>query len=275
MANLRPFGGPEHAPFVLSGGASAALLVHGFPGTPAEMRPAAQVLHSLGWTVESILLPGFGPEIPEIEQYRWEDWRAAVVDAAVPYLRANCPLLLMGNSVGGALCISVAAEHPVAALVLVAPFWRSHRRVIDLAFPAIRPFLRKMRPFAKVNFADGATRQSLRQVFGATTNLDDPATQQAIRDLPLPIKALDQVRQAGRHGYGCAPNVKAPVLVLQGTDDPVAHPEETRSLVARLNHPADYVEMDGGHDLIRSMDHGALRIAGPLTDFARKLGATG
>ncbi|MBE7551008.1 MAG: hypothetical protein HS126_08035 [Anaerolineales bacterium] len=39
MKLAQVFQGVEHQSFTLTRGASQALLVHGFPGTPAEMRP--------------------------------------------------------------------------------------------------------------------------------------------------------------------------------------------------------------------------------------------
>ena len=48
MRPLNPFTGPEHQAFILRGGEPAALLIHGFPGTPREMRPLAETLHAQG-----------------------------------------------------------------------------------------------------------------------------------------------------------------------------------------------------------------------------------
>ncbi len=45
------FDSPEHHPFVLRGGSNAALFVHGFPGSPAQVRPLAEALRTRGWTV--------------------------------------------------------------------------------------------------------------------------------------------------------------------------------------------------------------------------------
>ena len=55
--------GPEHETFTLPGGRPAALLLHGFLGTPAEMRGLGEALHEQGWTVYAPLLPGFGSDI--------------------------------------------------------------------------------------------------------------------------------------------------------------------------------------------------------------------
>ncbi|MGV2435662.1 MAG UNVERIFIED_CONTAM: hypothetical protein LVT10_12975 [Anaerolineae bacterium] len=52
------FQGQEHLPFTLEGsGKTAALLVHGFPGSAAEMRPIGDILHAQGITARGVLLP--------------------------------------------------------------------------------------------------------------------------------------------------------------------------------------------------------------------------
>ena len=70
------FSGAEHAAFRLSDSRSldadkpAAVLVHGFGGTPAEMRGLAEALHRQGWTTEVPLLPGFGSDIATLTERR-------------------------------------------------------------------------------------------------------------------------------------------------------------------------------------------------------------
>jgi esterase/lipase len=39
----------------MDGGDHAALLIHGFPGTPAEMLPLGTVLREAGWTVHGMI----------------------------------------------------------------------------------------------------------------------------------------------------------------------------------------------------------------------------
>jgi esterase/lipase len=53
----------EHQLFTLEHGAHspAVLLIHGFPGSPAKMRPLAAAIYEAGWMACEMLLPGFGP----------------------------------------------------------------------------------------------------------------------------------------------------------------------------------------------------------------------
>jgi hypothetical protein len=76
------FSGAEHAAFRLDGGAPAALLLHGFLGTPAEMRGLAGALNRQGWTAEVPLLPGFGSDVATLTERRCMEWLDAVEAAA-------------------------------------------------------------------------------------------------------------------------------------------------------------------------------------------------
>jgi esterase/lipase len=71
---LKVFQGEQHADFLIECGEPAALLVHGFPGTPAEMRPLSPILHSAGWTPRGLLLPGSGAQIDSLVQRTAQEW---------------------------------------------------------------------------------------------------------------------------------------------------------------------------------------------------------
>ncbi len=58
---------PEHEPFLFEAGSSRALLIHGFLGSPRELRPLAQELADAGVTARGVLLPGFGADIARLE----------------------------------------------------------------------------------------------------------------------------------------------------------------------------------------------------------------
>ncbi|MEM7033366.1 MAG: alpha/beta fold hydrolase, partial [Chloroflexota bacterium] len=124
LADLQLYKDDTYQPFHYLGGSSAALLVHGFPGTPAEMRPLGLVLHQQGWTVQGLLLPGFGPQIGNLFEQDYQIWCQAVLSALTALQKNHKTVLLVGYSMGGALALQTATQRPPDALVLVAPFWR-------------------------------------------------------------------------------------------------------------------------------------------------------
>lgn len=116
----------------------AALLIHGFPGTPQELRPLARFLHEQKWTTQGLLLPGFGPQLTRIDQTTWHDWLGAVTDAIDRLYQDAGAVALVGNSMGASLAMVAAVQRPVQSLVLVSPFWRVRQRWVDWLFPVVR-----------------------------------------------------------------------------------------------------------------------------------------
>ena len=197
------YGGPEHSPFTLGEGPRRALLIHGFPGTPAEMRPLGQVLAAGGWQARGLLLPGMGAEIMHLAQTRASDWMDAARAAWEEVRREDPGAILVGNSMGAAVALRLAAEAPAGRLVLVSPFWDIG--ALGALLPVAKYVVRSVAPFSRANFGDPALRAELQRM-APGIDLDDPATQQEIRtQMQLPTAVLDQVRLMGRAAYAAAP----------------------------------------------------------------------
>lgn len=258
VAPISAFQDESHQPFLWEGKrrdgdnglTPAALLVHGFPGTPAEMRPLATTLHAAGWTVCGLLLPGFGSEIASLGQRSLADWTAAIRQAIGKLQQDHHPVLVVGHSMGGALSIQAAATNAHAdGLILLAPFWKL-QGAIPAFWPLVRPFLRQFRPFRlfKPDFDDPKVRAGIREFLG-DVDLDDPDVRQAIVDFAIPASLIDHLFSAGRAAYACAPQITAPVLVMQGLKDPLVRPVLTQRLSGRFAGRVSYHELDAAHDL--------------------------
>ncbi len=102
-----PTRAPEPAPFFLDGGPTGILLIHGFTGSPPEMRLVGDYLHVAGLTVSAPLLPGHGTAIEDMNRVRWQDW-AEHVEAAYQELRSRCELPAAGSL--WAACLSAACS---------------------------------------------------------------------------------------------------------------------------------------------------------------------
>ena len=264
--DLRAFHTPEHSPFLWRGGENAALLVHGFPGTPSEMRRVGRLLHEQGWTVHGLLLPGFGSTIGELPQRRHADWVAAIEQALAELSREHRHILLVGNSMGAALSLHAAARHPVAGLILFAPFWRVDSW-LDKVYPLAATVFPEIRPFQRARFSDPKFQAMVRQ-FLPDADLDDAAVQAALRDIRIPTQVLGQVRRSGQLGYHAAAQVTAPTLIVQGTQDTLVKPAVTKRLAERLPNLVGLVEAPGGHELINSYDGSWPTIAAAVARFA-------
>jgi carboxylesterase len=108
----------ELQPFRLRGGTRGCLLIHGFAGTPPEMRGLGEFLAVRGYDVMAPLLAGHGLTPEAMAATRWQDW-AASAEAAYQDLRQDCDsIFVCGQSLGGTLALHLAASHPEIAGVV-------------------------------------------------------------------------------------------------------------------------------------------------------------
>ncbi len=247
---LEPYSGPEHLPFLLGEGPGQVLLIHGFPGTPAEMRALGEALTEAGWQAEAILLPGFGPDIPNLGSYGRNDWLAAIDKAWSRMKKTGGPQVLCGYSMGGTLALIQALEQPPDALVLVSPFTRLPGLLPRLLSVA-RYFIKQIRPFRKADFSDPRVQEQF-AAFLPGVNLEDPEVQQTIREeFAIPLAPLHEILELGKSGYRRARELSMPTLIVQGSDDPLVRPDLTRRLSRQIDPGViTYREIAGAHDLM-------------------------
>ncbi len=99
--------------------------VHGFTGTPFEVRFLGEALAKARITTRGIRLPGHGTSLADLDRTTWRDW-ADAVDAAVGGLADRCRrVAIVGQSLGGLLALYAAAHRTDLACVasLAAPLW--------------------------------------------------------------------------------------------------------------------------------------------------------
>jgi carboxylesterase len=99
------------------------VLVHGFTGSPAAMRPWAEFLNARGYSVRVPLLPGHGTKPADLNEVQWEEWPAKV-KAEIVELQKHCSqIFVTGLSMGGGTTLNVAAElgDQLTGIILVNP----------------------------------------------------------------------------------------------------------------------------------------------------------
>lgn len=198
-------------PFFFEGGPMGCLLIHGFSGSPPEMRPMGEFLAQKGLTVLGVRLAGHGTTPEDMARTGWRDWVASA-EEGLGELQGRCdPVFLAGLSMGGLIALHLAARHPVAGVVTMsAPAYIADWRFRLL--PLVQPFVRWVTPNAESDLTDPEAENR----FSAYSQLPTCAVVSLRRLLPLVRRDL--------------PQVHVPVLIMQGERDRTIPPDSAQIL---------------------------------------------
>ncbi|HET9849144.1 MAG TPA: alpha/beta fold hydrolase [Candidatus Dormibacteraeota bacterium] len=191
-------------PFRIRGGTRGCLLLHGFAGTPPEMRGLGDFLAASGYDVMGPLLAGHGLTPEAMALTRWPDWVRSAEDAYAS-LRQDChDVFVCGQSLGGTLALHLAANHPEI------------RGVITLGGAASPAFFRDWR----LRVIRGLKYVVRWHVPGNNVDLGDPA---AIRQLHSyarrPTVCIESFLEFLRVVRRELPQVRMPLLIMHGRHD--------------------------------------------------------
>jgi carboxylesterase len=264
------FQGSAHRPYYRRRRRMAALLIHGFPGTPAEFRPLERVLARRGWSTCAPLLPGFGPDVLRLGEFRSDDWLDTALRAARQLSAMHSPFMIVGYSMGAALAAQVAQQVQCDGVALLAPFWKLEGGWISAAWPLLRRVFRSVRPLRRANFADPKLTAGIAE-FLPGLDLQDPDVQQAVREFAVPTSLIDELLKVGRGLARAAPTLEMPLLIGQGLEDPLVRRKRTRALLREVRAPLEYVEVPGAHNLLDPESPGHDRLLRHVTGFAESL----
>ncbi|MDI3257838.1 MAG: alpha/beta fold hydrolase [Kyrpidia sp.] len=211
--------GPTRAnpePFDFPGGRVGIVLVHGFTGSPSELRPMGQWLAERGYTVTGPLLAGHGTSPRDMERTGWRDWLNSVREAAASLADRCERVVVAGLSMGGSLALYLGsgAAGPAADAVIsmCAPIylwdWRAH-------------VARFVAPFHRFH-RDGAAGypEEIRQYLAGY-------------DI-TPTRCVGELLALIRRIRALLPEILVPTLVLQARRDRTVRPRSAEYILSRL-----------------------------------------
>lgn len=122
------------APMSSRGSAVGVLLLHGFTGSPASMRPWAEHLIGQQYSVELPVLPGHATKWQDLNQTTWHQWYEAAHLAYLKLAKDCSTVFIAGLSMGGALALRLAQHQPeISGLLLVNPALFAKNKFLKLA----------------------------------------------------------------------------------------------------------------------------------------------
>jgi pimeloyl-ACP methyl ester carboxylesterase len=232
-------------------GAEPALFVHGLGGSSAnwtdlmdELRqPPTQGQPGPALACEALDLPGFGFSPPPPDGDYSIDGHASSVIGLIEK-RANWPVHLVGNSLGGSICTRVAARRPdlVRTLTLISPALPDLRprliplRVTVLCSPALGRWLATR---AQRMSAAARSELLLKDVYFDPHSMHPKRRAEEIAELTrrdgleygseVLIKTSrglvsEYLRRGARSLWRDAARVTAPTLIIHGSHDRLVNP---------------------------------------------------
>jgi carboxylesterase len=250
------------APFELGHGDDACLLLHGFTGSPWDMRPLGEALAARGLHVKATLLPGHGSTPEAMLKADHRHWEEAAREA-LHSLRGFRHVFVAGLSMGSLLGLRLAARFPerVRGLVLLAPAARFKGPKMAL--------LKRLRHTKLLEWVKPWVRKT-------ATDLSDPVALAEAPILPaFPSIRLNDLWSLQEAALRDAARVRCPAMVVVAEQDHVVDPEGGRWLAAQLTSSpvVRLLSLQEGYHII-PRDRGGPRMAAEAGNFLEWLRET-
>ncbi|BBE31083.1 hypothetical protein OSSY52_12240 [Tepiditoga spiralis] len=130
-------------PSFFEGGEEAVLLIHGYTGTPHDMRYLGHMLHKAGFTVSIPRLPGHGTNSIDFQNSNWKDWLRKVTDEYIDLKYKYKEVYISGLSMGGVLTLILASKFKPKKIALAAPAIEAKNKKIKIT-PFLKYFIKKL-----------------------------------------------------------------------------------------------------------------------------------
>jgi carboxylesterase len=234
---------PTAEPFFFLGDSlkPACLLIHGFTGTPKEMRWMGEYLNQQGYTCLGVRLAGHATHPEDMIRSRWTDWITSVEDAYHLLCGITEDIYLIGLSMGGVLSLLMSTR--------LAPRVKG---VIAMSAPSRLPsdyptWLLKMagavmpyRPKSKEPPGSGW--------------FDKAAYADHISYSKNPVRATAELKKLILEMRAALPKVNVPVLLMHSKDETYILPSNLEDIYRGLVNAPDRTKLyitGSGHVLPR------------------------
>jgi carboxylesterase len=202
------------------------LVLHGFTGNPGSMRGLAEACAAAGFHVELPQLAGHGTAIEDMIPTRWADWSADAEKAYQVLSKRAKKIVVMGLSMGGALTLWMAAQHPEAhGIVCINPATQPQpQEVIDMLQGMI----------------DGGTVT----MDGIGSDIADPNVHETAYS-GTPLAAMKSFLSEGLAPLAPRyPSIKMPMLLYTSVQDHVVQPSDSDAVAATYGGSVERVMLE-------------------------------
>jgi carboxylesterase len=238
---------PGAEEFRFDAGPSGALLIHGFTGCPASLRPMGEWLAGHGVSAIGPRLPGHGTSWQDLESTTWQDWEREAEDALAD-LRSRCSdVVVVGLSMGGAMAIHIGSKH-ADGLRGVAVINALIRRPELALAPVARLFTKTTK--------------------GVGNDIKKPGQDEIVYDR-IPLRAAAQMGKLLKTADAELPSLTLPLLVFSAPEDHTVKPENSKRILERAgSSQKELITLPNSYH-VATLDYDAAMIFERILEFVR------
>ena len=213
---------PESETLRLFAGKTGVLMLHGFTGSPASIKPWALAMHERGLSVCVPRLAGHGTHWSELNKVSWQDWYESVEKEFLELKKTCDQVFVAGFSVGGALALRLSQIRgsEIAGTILLNPSIYDERKRFKLV-GLLSTFIPSIRGGAGDVAKPGAPKHGYERI---------------------PLRGLNQVRKLWEVVERDLYLVDLPLMVAYSLNDHVVHPVCSETIIDNV-YSADIREV--------------------------------
>jgi carboxylesterase len=234
---------PTAEPFFFLGNRSmpACLLIHGFTGTPKEMRWMGEFLHEKGFTCLGVRLAGHATDPEDMIRSHWTDWTASVEDGYSLLRSLTEDIFLVGLSMGAVLSLLMSTR--------LAPRVKG---IVAMSTPYKLPDDPRLRHIEWLSKIVAYMPKSDEEP-GASW-FDKEAWKDHVSYPQNPVRSIGELNKLLGEMRTALPKVDVPVLLIHSRDDKYVLPENMEMIYADLVNASDKTKLyisGSGHVVTR------------------------
>jgi carboxylesterase len=223
------------------------LLCHGFNGTPQSMQFIGEHLSKLGYTVSIPRLSGHGTHYIDMESSSYVNWINDLDEAYKSLLKKCKKVFIVGQSMGGALTLQVAANHSnVDGIFLI------NAAVTEVSYEEYRS---KIKPL---------------YIKEGSPDIKKPAVFEITYD-QVPIKAVHQLLHLMEDTKEKVSLVSSPTIIFKSAVDHVVPPTNSEFIFEHLNTVEKNMIVLKNSYHVASMDYDAHYIVDNIHQHIQKI----
>lgn len=218
-------------PFYFQGNEVGIILVHGFTGSPHDLRPLGEYLAHQGFTVSGVRLYGHGVHHEVLKTTNRFDWYYSLKMAADDLRQKVKKIFIVGFSMGGNLSLLFTKlEGSVSGLVLInTPIFTKPGRLIFWIIPLIK------------NFKKFTTKKWVKNMDNYFEKMDQGTY------LRIPLDSAWQYYKLVQETKEILPEIEIPVYIIQSSRDKVINFQSAGYLFRKIkskDKKIEYIKTD-------------------------------